>query len=88
MSAGTRVLIIETVVPDAPGPHLSKALDIAMMALSGGMERSQEGYASLAAKCALRLGANGGDAERIFSSGNGRHPKRKAKAVIENILCP
>ena len=55
MSAGARVLIIETVVPDAPGPHLSKELDIAMMALPGGMERTQEEYASLAAQCALRL---------------------------------
>lgn len=55
MSSGARVLIIETVVPDAPGPHLSKELDIAMMALPGGMERTQEEYASLAAKCALRL---------------------------------
>jgi hypothetical protein len=55
MSARARVLIIETVVPDGPGPHLSKELDIAMMALPGGMERTQEEYASLAAKCALRL---------------------------------
>jgi hypothetical protein len=55
MSKRARVLIIETVVPDAAGPHLSKELDIAMMALPGGMERTQEEYASLAAKCALRL---------------------------------
>ena len=31
MSKRARVLIIETVIPDAPGPHLSKELDIAMM---------------------------------------------------------
>jgi len=55
MPARARVLIIETIVPDTPGPHLSKELDIAMMALPGGMERTQEEYASLAAKCALRL---------------------------------
>jgi hypothetical protein len=55
MPTHARVLIIETVVPDAAGPHLSKELDIAMMALPGGMERTQEQYASLAAKCALRL---------------------------------
>ena len=55
MPAGVRVLIIETVVPDVPGPHLSKELDIAMMALPGGMERTQEQYGSLAAKSALRL---------------------------------
>jgi O-methyltransferase domain len=55
MSKRARVLIIETVVPDAPGPHLSKELDIVMMAVPGGMERTQEEYASLATKCALRL---------------------------------
>jgi O-methyltransferase domain len=55
MPASARVLIIETVVPDAPGPHLSKELDIAMMALPGGMERNLEEYVSLGAKSALRL---------------------------------
>jgi hypothetical protein len=55
MPANARVLIIETVVPDAPGPHLSKELDIAMMALPGGMERTREEYASLAEKSGLRL---------------------------------
>jgi hypothetical protein len=47
------VLIIESVVPQTPGPHLSKELDIAMMALPGGKERTQEEYADLAAKCGL-----------------------------------
>jgi len=49
------VLIIETVVPQTPGPHLSKELDIAMMALPGGKERSEKEYAELAAKSGLRL---------------------------------
>jgi len=55
MPAHARVLLIETVVPSTPGPHLSKELDIAMMVLPGGKERTQEEYAALAAKCALRL---------------------------------
>jgi len=55
MPASARVLIIETVVPEAPGPHLSKELDIAMMVLPGGMERTEEQYVSLARKCALHL---------------------------------
>jgi hypothetical protein len=55
MPLHARLLIIETVVPPTPGPHLSKELDIVMMALPGGMERSREEYASLAAKCDLRL---------------------------------
>ncbi|PYX99035.1 MAG: hypothetical protein DMG64_20210 [Acidobacteria bacterium] len=55
MPPHARVLLIETVVPSTPGPHLSKELDIAMMVLPGGKERTEEEYAELAAKCFLRL---------------------------------
>jgi len=55
MPPHARVLIIETVVPPTPGPHLSKELDIVMMALPGGMERTQDEYAGMASKCGLRL---------------------------------
>jgi len=55
MPRHARVLLIETVVPSTPGPHLSKELDIAMMVLPGGKERTQEEYAQLGAKCGLRL---------------------------------
>jgi len=55
MSPHARVLIIETVVPPTPGQHLSKEIDIAMMAIPGGKERTQEEYAGLAARCGLRL---------------------------------
>lgn len=55
MPAHARVLLLETVVPQTPGPHLSKELDIVMMAIPGGMERTREEYASLASKCGLQL---------------------------------
>jgi hypothetical protein len=55
MQPHARVLIIETIVPSTPGPHLSKELDIAMMPLPGGMERTLEEYAALASSSALRL---------------------------------
>ena len=55
MQAHARVLIIETVVPLTQEPHLSKELDIVMMAIPGGMERTQEEYARLASKCGLQL---------------------------------
>ena len=55
MPQNASVLIIETVVPKTAGPHLSKELDIAMLALPGGKERTQEEYADLAAKCGFRL---------------------------------
>lgn len=55
MPSNARVLIIETVVPPTPAPHLSKELDIVMMAIPGGMERTREEYSALASKCGLRL---------------------------------
>lgn len=55
MPAHARVLVIETVVPTTPGPHLSKELDIAMMTLPGGKERTQEEYSNLVSHCGLRL---------------------------------
>jgi hypothetical protein len=55
MSMHAKVLVIETIVPPTPGPHLSKELDIVMMALPGGMERTREEYEALAVKSALRL---------------------------------
>ena len=55
MPKHARILIIESVVPPTPGPHLSKELDIGMMALPGGMERTLEQYEGLASKCGLRL---------------------------------
>ena len=55
MPAHARVLLIETVVPPTAGPHLSKELDIIMLAIPGGMERTQEEYSSLASKCGLRF---------------------------------
>jgi hypothetical protein len=55
MPQHARVLLVESVVPSSPDPHLSKALDIVMMVLPGGKERTKEEYADLAAKCDLRL---------------------------------
>jgi hypothetical protein len=55
MPAHARVLVIETVVPTRPGPHLSKELDIAMMTLPGGKERTHEEYLKLVSHCGLRL---------------------------------
>jgi hypothetical protein len=55
MPQHARVLIIETVVPPTPEPHLSKELDIVMMVLPGGKERTREEYAELVAKSGLRL---------------------------------
>src|SRR5262249_46666748 len=42
-----RLLVIEEMVPDVPGPHWAKTLDLHMLALLGGRQRSRDEYATL-----------------------------------------
>src|SRR5262245_5091626 len=43
----SRLLIIETLVPEIPGPHFGKTLDIIMLAATGGRERTEAQHAAL-----------------------------------------
>jgi hypothetical protein len=42
-----RLLLIEQIVPEDPGPHWSKSLDIHMLALLGGKQRTRREYEAL-----------------------------------------
>jgi hypothetical protein len=64
-----RVLIIETLVPEAPGPHFGKTLDVIMLAVTGGRERTQAQYAALLSTVGLRL-------ERVL-------PTRSEYSIVE-----
>jgi hypothetical protein len=44
---GAKVLVIEQIIPDDAGPHWSKMLDIHMLALLGGRQRTQQEYETL-----------------------------------------
>jgi len=52
---GARVLIIEILVPDTPGPHAGKTRDIIMLAVTGGRERTQAQHATLLAASGFEL---------------------------------
>jgi hypothetical protein len=52
---GARVLIIETLVVETPGPHFSKTLDILMLALTGGRERTPAEHARLLESTGFKL---------------------------------
>jgi O-methyltransferase domain len=43
----SKLLLIEAIVPDDPGPHWSKMLDIHMLTLLGGRQRTLQEYESL-----------------------------------------
>jgi hypothetical protein len=55
MKPGSRLLLIEMVLPDGDTPHPGKILDIVMLVGPGGQERNEAEYASLLAKAGFRL---------------------------------
>jgi hypothetical protein len=50
-----RVLVIEQIIPDDTGPHWSKMLDIHMLALLGGRQRTRHEYEALFDKAGFRF---------------------------------
>lgn len=52
---GGRVLLVEMVVPPGDAPHPSKVLDLVMLAVPGGQERTADEYRALLAAAGLRL---------------------------------
>ena len=52
---GARLLVVEVLVPDTPGPDHSKVLDIIMLAVTGGRERTREQYETLLADAGFQL---------------------------------
>ncbi|MFL6354328.1 MAG: methyltransferase [Bryobacteraceae bacterium] len=54
-SPNATVLVIETVILDTPGPHLAKALDINMLVMTGGRERTVAEHQALLVSAGFRL---------------------------------
>jgi hypothetical protein len=50
-----KLLIVETLVPDVPGPHFGKTLDIIMLAVTGGRERTEAQHAALLSAAGFEL---------------------------------
>jgi O-methyltransferase domain len=55
MNTGSRLLIIETVLPPDNTPHPGKMVDIVMLVAAGGQERTEQEYGTLLSKAGLRL---------------------------------
>ena len=55
MPDDARLLIVEMVLPGKDEPHFGKILDMVMLALPGGEERTAEEYEALLAKAGFRL---------------------------------
>ena len=55
MAEGSRLLVSEIVLPDDDRPHFGKELDIRMLAMFEGKERSESEFAALLARAGFRL---------------------------------
>jgi len=55
MKPGSKLLVIESVIPEEDTPHPGKYMDINMLAMTGGMERTEDEFASLFQKAGLKL---------------------------------
>jgi len=55
MDPAGRLLLVEMVIPPGDDPHPGKMLDIVMLSLPGGMERSEEEYRELLDSAGFRL---------------------------------
>jgi hypothetical protein len=55
MSSGGRLLLAEMVLPPGDAPHPGKMLDVCMLLLPGGEERTEAEYAALLDKAGFRL---------------------------------
>jgi hypothetical protein len=72
MTPDGRVLIVEMVLPAGDAPHPGKVLDMGMLVVTGGEERTEAEYASLLTKAGLRL-------SRVV-------PTESAVSVVEAML--
>jgi hypothetical protein len=55
MPAGARLLVVENVLPDGDGPSFGKLLDLHMMVVAGGLERTEAEHRRLFAAHGFRL---------------------------------
>ena len=49
------LLLVEDIVPEAPGPNWARTLDIVMLAVTGGLQRTAREYSTLLAECGFRM---------------------------------
>jgi len=55
MKPESKLLILESVIPGTNIPHPGKFMDINMLAMTGGMERTEKEFATLLKKAGLKL---------------------------------
>lgn len=55
IAPGGRLMVLEVIVPDSPGTDFSHMMDMNMLVMTGGMERTEKEYEALLARGGFRL---------------------------------
>lgn len=55
MKPGSKLLVLDAVIPEGNEPHPGKFMDINMLAMTGGKERTEKEFAALFAEAGLKL---------------------------------
>ncbi|MBS1600708.1 MAG: methyltransferase [Bacteroidetes bacterium] len=55
MKPGSKLLVLDSVIPEGNEPHPGKFMDINMLAMTGGRERTEKEFSSLFTKAGLKL---------------------------------
>jgi hypothetical protein len=55
MKPGSKLLVLDSVIPEGNAPHPGKFMDINMLVMTGGRERTEKEFASLFTKSGLKL---------------------------------
>jgi hypothetical protein len=55
MKSGSKLLILDAVIPEGNEPHPGKFMDINMLAMTGGRERTEKEFAALFGETGLKL---------------------------------
>jgi O-methyltransferase domain/Dimerisation domain len=55
MKPGSKLLVLDSVIPEGNEPHPGKFMDINMLAMTGGLERTEKEFAALFTKAGLKL---------------------------------
>jgi predicted O-methyltransferase YrrM len=55
MAPGGRILIVEHVIPEEKGPHIARFMDVNMMVMTSGRERTRQDFEGLLGAAGLKL---------------------------------
>ncbi len=92
MLSHSKLLVIERILPEVPGPAWTKTLDIHMLALFGGKQRSLREYedlmnqAGFSLECAIDTGANVSILEAVPQGDNQKVEQQKAISISSPVM--